>query len=106
MEFVLQWSETVSPFSKALSRNNLEMIIEKAYEEIVELLAAGTTSEALIAFRPSIRSQDRASYLLDRNRASQLSQDEQSELDRLGQLEQVMQLIKARARFHIDGRKA
>ncbi len=76
--------------------------IEKAYDEIVDLFARGSRPTEILQFRPSQTAQQRASYLLDRNRAGQLTEDEAAELEQLGQLEHLMQLVKARARLHSD----
>jgi len=37
---------------------------EKAYDEIVNLFARGTTPQAILQFHPSTQSQDRVRYLL------------------------------------------
>jgi hypothetical protein len=71
---------------------------EKAYDEIVNLFAHGTTPEQILQFHPSPQSQARVRYLLERLKSHEITADESSELDRLGQLEQMMQLVKARAR--------
>ncbi len=68
----------------------------------MDLFARGTGPEAVIRFTPSPKAQERARYLLDRNRQNFLLPDEASELERLGHLEHVMQLVKARARSIAD----
>ena len=73
-------------------------VLEKAYDEIVDLLARGSSATEIIQFRPSPSAQDRARYLLERQRSGEISPPEAAELERLGQLEHMMQLIKARAR--------
>lgn len=77
-------------------------IAEKAYDEIVELFARGSSAGEILRFRPSHQAQQRASYLLERNRTGELTEDERDELERLGQLEHFMQLVKARARLHTE----
>lgn len=77
-------------------------ITDTAYAEVVDLFAHGSGPEAVIRFRPSSISQARASYLLERNRTNSLAPDEVAELERLGQLEHVMQLVKARARSLVE----
>jgi len=72
--------------------------VERAYDEIIDLFARGSSPADIVRFRPSSESQARASYLLERNRLGTLTGDEAAELDRLGQMEHVMQLVKARAR--------
>lgn len=70
----------------------------KAYEEVVDFIAAGTTPQNVIAFRPSETAQDRVTDLLSREKDSELSLAEKSELDHYLQLEHLMRLAKARAR--------
>ena len=77
-------------------------LAEKAYDEIVDFFARGSSSEAIVRFRPSLAAQERARYLLQRNKSGQITEQEAAELDRLGQLEHMMQLVKARARTYAD----
>ena len=78
--------------------------IEKAYDEIVELFARGSGPVEVLQFHPSRAAQKRARYLLDRNKTGDLTEDEAAELERLGQLEQLVQLVKAHARLHAKAR--
>jgi len=71
---------------------------EKAYDEIVNLFARGSTPQQIVEFHPSQQSQDRARELLGKLKRDELTDEESAELERLGQLEHMMQLIKARAR--------
>jgi len=75
-------------------------IEEKAYREIVDLFARGSSSREIIAFHPSLDSQQRVSYLLQQNREGKLTKAEAVELDKLVQLEHMMQLVKAQARSY------
>jgi hypothetical protein len=70
----------------------------KAYEEVVDFIAAGTTSQNVISFRPSEAAQERVADLLSREMDGALSAAEKSELDHYLQLEHLMRLAKARAR--------
>ncbi|MCP9495693.1 MAG: hypothetical protein MSG64_14700 [Pyrinomonadaceae bacterium MAG19_C2-C3] len=70
----------------------------KAYEEVVDFIAAGTTPQNVIAFRPSEATQERVADLLSREKDGELSPTEKSELDNYLQLEHLMRLAKARAR--------
>ncbi|MDQ3751063.1 MAG: hypothetical protein M3367_18905 [Acidobacteriota bacterium] len=70
----------------------------KAYEEVVDFIAAGTTPQNVISFRPSEAAQERVSDLLSREKVGELSREEKSELDSYLQLEHLMRLAKARAR--------
>jgi hypothetical protein len=73
----------------------------KAYEEIVDFIAAGTSPDNLIAFRPSDETRQRVADLIEREKIEGLSTAEQSELDHYLQLEHIMRLVKARARRYI-----
>jgi hypothetical protein len=70
----------------------------KAYEEIVDFIAAGSTPEDVISFRPSEAAQERVADLLAREKEGELSPAERSELDHYMQIEHLMRLAKARAR--------
>jgi len=70
----------------------------KAYEEVVDFIAAGTTPQNVIAFRPSEESQARVADLLAREKSGEVTAAEQSELDHYLQIEHLMRLAKARAR--------
>jgi hypothetical protein len=78
-------------------------VAERAYDEIVDLFARGSSAGEIVEFRPSERSQRRARELLERNRLGQLTAEEAAELERLGELEHLMQLVKARARLYAEG---
>ena len=74
---------------------------QKSYDEIVDLFAR-TSSAEVLAFRPSADSQERVRYLLERNENGELTEDEVTELDRFGELEHLMQLVKARAQVYME----
>ena len=77
-------------------------VAEKAYNEIVDLFARGSSPSEIVQFHPSPATQKRARYLLQRKKSAQLTSDESAELERLGELEHMMQLVKARARAYAD----
>ena len=79
--------------------------IHKAYDDIVDLFARGTTSAQILAFRPSRPSQRRVRDLLMRNKTGELSAEETAELERFGELEHLMQLVKARAQLYSEGKR-
>lgn len=72
----------------------------KPYEEIIDFIAAGTTPETVIAFRPSLAVQQRVAELIERSKAGSISADDKSELEDYLQLEHIMIMAKARARQH------
>ena len=73
----------------------------RAYEEIIEFIAAGTTPSRLIAFQPSEGVKARVVDLIHREKTTGLSSEESSELNQYLQLEHLMRLAKARARAHL-----
>lgn len=75
---------------------------QKSYDEIVDLFARGTTPAQILDFRPSKESRERVQYLLARNKADKLTEEEAAELDRFGELEHLMQLVKARAHLYAE----
>jgi hypothetical protein len=70
----------------------------KAYDELIDFIAAGNGPEAVIAFKPSDEVRQRAWELLSREKEGALSSDEASELTYYVQLEHILRLAKARAR--------
>ncbi len=76
---------------------------QKSYDEIVDLFAR-TSSAEVLAFRPSSESQERVHYLLERNEDGELTEDEAAELERFGELEHLIQLVKARAQLYMESK--
>ena|SRR5215217_1588301 len=73
----------------------------QSYDEIVDLFARGASSAEVLAFRPSQKTQQRVRDLLERNAANELTEAEAVELERFGELEHLMQLVKARAQEYL-----
>jgi len=73
----------------------------KAYEEVIDFIAAGTTPQNVIAFRPSDTSQKRITELLERKKNNELTSAESSELEHYLQIEHLMRLAKARAHNYL-----
>lgn len=71
---------------------------QKSYDEIIDVFARGGGAGTVLAFRPSAEAQARVRDLLARNEAGTLTDDAKAELDRFGEIEHLMQLVKARAR--------
>ncbi|MEW6209312.1 MAG: hypothetical protein AB1631_13155 [Acidobacteriota bacterium] len=78
------------------------MEVLKAYEEVIEFIAAGASPDEVIAFRASDEARERVADLIRREKTIGLSPDEKSELDHYLQLEHIMRLAKARARRHVS----
>jgi hypothetical protein len=74
----------------------------RAYEEIIEFIAAGTTPESLIRFQPSEEAKERVSDLMMREKTSGLTQEEKTELDQYMMLEHLLRLAKARAHNYLS----
>ena len=74
----------------------------KSYDEIVDFFARGASPTEVLAFRPSEETLERVRYLLDRNAADELTDEEAEELECLGEVEHFMQLVKARAQGYIE----
>ena len=78
------------------------MSTNRAYEEVIDFLAAGTSPGNLVAFRPSEEARRRVEYLIEQEKSASLTPEEKSELDQYMQLEHLMRLAKARARRHLS----
>lgn len=74
------------------------MNTSKAYQEVIDFIAFGTTPQNVVDFRPSEATQTRVEDLLAREKENNLSSAEKAELDSYLQLEHLMRLAKARAR--------
>lgn len=73
----------------------------RAYEEIVDFIAAGTSPSSVATFEASEAAKQRVAELIHREKTTGLSPDEAAELDHYMQLEHLMRLAKARARRHL-----
>jgi hypothetical protein len=74
------------------------MIEHRAYEEFIDFIAAGPSSEHVATFQPSEATRQRVFDLLAREKGEGLSPAESEELDHYSRLEHIMRLAKARAR--------
>lgn len=70
----------------------------RAYEEIVEFIASGSTPEEVAHFEASPETKLRAEDLIHREKTVGLEPEEVSELDHYLKIEHLMRLAKARAR--------
>jgi len=71
-------------------------------EEVADFLASGPSPEEIVAFRPSAKNNDRIRTLLDKNRRTNLSTQEEAELDQAESLDYFMIRVKARARSRLQ----
>jgi hypothetical protein len=76
--------------------------IPKAYDEVINFIAGGTTPKSVADFQPSEATKQRVADLLYREKTSGLSDNEKDELDQYARLEHIMRLAKARARRNLD----
>jgi len=70
----------------------------RAYDEIVEFIAAGTTPAGVVDFQPSKDTKNRVAELIQSEKTTGLSPEESSELEHYLHTEHIMRLAKARAR--------
>jgi hypothetical protein len=77
---------------------------EPLYMEFLDLVAAGTTPEEIIAFRPSLEAQHRVSELIDREKEVGLTAEETAELDKFMEFEHIVRMAKAKARMVLASR--
>lgn len=73
-------------------------VTTRAYEEVIDFIAAGSSPADVIEFHPSEAARQRIADLLEREKGVGLTPDEESELDHYLQLEHLMRLAKAHAR--------
>ena len=72
---------------------------EPVYMELVDFVARGSSAEQVANFRPSPEAQKRVAELLERQRESELTEEETAELDGFVQLEHILGLARAKAQL-------
>jgi len=70
----------------------------KAYEEIVDFIAAKISPKDVAGFQASEGVKERVAGLIHREKTVGLSPEEKAELEKYLQLEHIMRLAKARAK--------
>jgi len=78
------------------------MSVPKAYEEVIDFIAQGSSPRAVAEFRPSEAARARVAELVAREKTDGLTAEETSELESYLRLEHIMRLAKARARQHLS----
>lgn len=73
----------------------------RAYDEIVDFIAAGSSPDEVANFRVSEETRTHVEDLIRREKTAGLTPDEAAELEHYLQLEHVMRLAKAEARRHL-----
>ena len=67
------------------------------YLELVDFVAAGSTPQEVAEFHPSLKAQARVAELVEREKLSQLTPEEDAELGHFLELEHILRMAKARA---------
>lgn len=73
----------------------------RVFEEMLEFLASGPSSQQIITHKVSAPVQERLRELLDKNREEGLTDAENTELDAFEFVDDLMSLLKARAHLII-----
>ena len=73
----------------------------RAYEEIVDFLASGITSDEMANFQVSEETKTCVEELIQQEKTNGLTPEETAELDHYLQLEHLIRLAKARARQNL-----
>ena len=79
------------------------MGMSRAYEEIIDFIAAGPSPSAVATFQPSEAVKERVADLIHREKTTGLSPDETAELNHYLELEHLMRLAKAGAHRYLVG---
>lgn len=74
----------------------------RAFDEIVEFIAGGSTSQDVSQYRPSAETSARVDSLLRKEKNEGLLPEETVELNDYLQLEHLMRMAKARARKKLE----
>jgi hypothetical protein len=74
----------------------------KAYDEIIDFIASGTTPQSVIDFKISEEAQEYLEDLVYKHKAGELTPEEKKQLDDFLAIEHIIRLVKARAYKHIS----
>ena len=78
------------------------MVTGKAFDELIDLIAAGTNPAQIVAFKPNDRTLRRVEDLLFKEKEGTITPEEKSELDDYLLLEHILRLAKVRARKYLN----
>ncbi len=70
----------------------------KAFDQIIDFVAAGAKREEVMRFQADAETRERVAFLLHKEKNDGLLSEEVSELDDYMRLEHLMRMAKARAR--------
>jgi hypothetical protein len=90
------------PLVLEMGASRVAPISTKAYEETITFLTQNPTPKMVVDFRFSAIVETRIQALLRRQKQGQLTHAEEVELERLGQLEEQLQLMKAKALLELN----
>jgi hypothetical protein len=71
--------------------------LSPVFDDFVEFLTVHLSKDEILGYTASEEAQERASELLERNSAGDLSPDEQEELQEMMRVDGIVSLLKARA---------
>lgn len=74
----------------------------KIYDEFIDFIAAGTTSETLTQFQYSQSTKERIEDLIYRSKIGELTAEEKKEVDNFLVVEHIITLAKAKAYQHLQ----
>lgn len=72
------------------------------YEQVLEFLASGPSSQEITAYRPPQAAQTRFSRLLEANRERTLNPQEEEELEHTIAMDRMLSLLKAKAHSRLE----
>lgn len=78
------------------------MTITHAYDELLDLLSSGATTEWIANFRSSPETQARVCELIERKKDGSITSDEIAEMEEYLNLEHVMIMAKSHARERLE----
>ena len=78
------------------------MTVTRAYDELIDVLTCGATTERLANFRSSPETQARAGELIERKKEGAITREEIAEMEEYFTIEHVMIMTKARVRQRLQ----
>lgn len=72
------------------------------YEQVLEFLASGPSSQEIVGYRPPPAAQARFSKLLKASRERELNPQEEEELDHYIGMDRLLSLLKAKAYNYLE----
>jgi len=86
---------------RTAGRGGILLPMTRVYEEIIDFIAAGTSPDDVVSFKPSDEASRRVAELVRREKDDALQPGEASELEHYLQIEHLMRMAKARARHNL-----